>query len=213
MSEATLVTRYGWKEADVPCSCAYLVPEIMQIVARLGAKRILDLGSGNGALCGLLKKQSYAVAGCEYDKNGVDIARAAYPDIPFYNFGVQDDPAQLLATERKFDLVVSTEVIEHLFSPHHLPIFAGRVLTDDSHLVVSTPYHGYLKNLALSLADKWDAHHGPLWHGGHIKFWSRRTLTRLLEEHGFEVLEFHGVGRIPYLWKSMILVCRKQRRL
>ena len=212
MSEATLASKYGWKEADAPCSCAYVVPEVLRIVARLGARRVLDLGSGNGALCGLLKKEGYAVAGCEYDKNGVDIARATYPDVPFYNFGVQDDPAHLLATEGKFDLVVSTEVIEHLFSPHHLPIFAGRVLADDGHLVLSTPYHGYLKNLALSLTDKWDAHHGPLWHGGHIKFWSRRTLTRLLEENGFEVLAFHGVGRIAYLWKSMILVCRKRSR-
>jgi 2-polyprenyl-3-methyl-5-hydroxy-6-metoxy-1,4-benzoquinol methylase len=210
MSEASVVTRYGWKEADAPCSCAYVVPDVFQIVAGLKAKRILDIGAGNGALCGLLEQQGYAVAGCEYDKNGVEIARAAYPAVPFYNFGVQDDPASLLATEQKFDVVVSTEVIEHLFSPHQLPIYAARVLTDKGHLVLSTPYHGYWKNLALSIFNKWDFHHGPLWHGGHIKFWSRRTLTQLLEEHGFEVLEFRGVGRLPYLWKSMILVARRR---
>jgi 2-polyprenyl-3-methyl-5-hydroxy-6-metoxy-1,4-benzoquinol methylase len=211
MNEALLDSQYGWKEAEAPCSCAYVVPDILQIVARLKAKRVLDLGAGNGALCGLLKRQGYAVAGCEYDPRGVEIARAAHPEVSFYNFGVQDDPASLLTVEQKFDVVVSTEVIEHLFSPHHLPIYAARVLTDDGYLVVSTPYHGYWKNLALSIFNKWDFHHSPRWHGGHIKFWSRRTLTQLLEEHGFEVLEFRGVGRLPYLWKSMILVCRRRK--
>ena len=210
MNEALLDSRYGWKEAQAPCSCAYLVPDVLKIVAYLKAQRILDLGAGNGALCGLLKREGYAVAGCEYDKHGVEIARAAHPDVAFYNFGVQDDPAGLLEAEAKFDVVVSTEVIEHLFSPHHLPIYAARVLTDNGYLVVSTPYHGFWKNLALSLSNKWDAHHDPLWHGGHIKFWSRRTLTRLLEQNGFEVLEFRGLGRLPYLWKSMILICRKR---
>jgi len=75
-------------------------------------------------------------------------------------------------------------------------------------LVISTPYHGYIKNLALSVFDKWDSHHTPLWHGGHIKFWSRKTLTQLLEDNGFKVIGFSGVGRIPYLWKSMILIAK-----
>jgi hypothetical protein len=48
-----------------------------------------------------------------------------------------------------------------------------------------------------------------LWHGGHIKFWSRNTLSLLLQESGFEVVAFSGVGRFPYLWKSMVLVARK----
>jgi len=48
-----------------------------------------------------------------------------------------------------------------------------------------------------------------MWDGGHIKLWSRTTLTRLLEKNGFTVIEFHGVGRFPYLWKSMILVARR----
>jgi 2-polyprenyl-3-methyl-5-hydroxy-6-metoxy-1,4-benzoquinol methylase len=142
LNAASLVERYGWNEADAPCSCTYVVPDVLHVVDRLKAKRILDLGSGNGALCGLLKKQGYCVAGCEYDEKGVEIARSAYSDVPFYHCGVQDDPADLLACEEKFDVVVSTEVIEHLFSPHHLPIFAGRVLKDGGHLVVSTPYHG-----------------------------------------------------------------------
>ena len=114
-----------------------------------------------------------------------------------------------MKNESRFDAVVSTEVIEHLFSPHLLPLFAAGTLDKGGYLILTTPYHGYLKNLVLALLDGWDTHLTPLWHGGHIKFWSRKTLTRLLSENGFEVVGFSGVGRLPYLWKSMVLVARK----
>jgi hypothetical protein len=54
------------------------------------------------------------------------------------------------------------------------------------------------------LLGKWDTHANPLWEGGHIKLWSKRTLGRLLTEAGFGNLEFRGAGRIPGLWMTMI---------
>jgi len=124
----------------------------------------------------------------------------------FKQVGVYDPP-QLLE-ESAFDAVVSTEVIEHLFSPAALPVFAKAVLKPGGYLIVTTPYHGWLKNVLIALTGKWDSHHTPLWEGGHIKFWSRRTLTTLLEENGFSVSQFLGAGRVFGLWKSMILVAR-----
>jgi len=200
---------YGWNSDEAPCSCGYIAPFILKLLSRFNVKRVVDLGAGNGALCAMLEAQGYEVAGVEYDAKGVEIARAVHRKIPFYNFGVQDNPQELLASEKPFDAVISTEVVEHLFSPHLLPIYAHQILKDDGYLIVSTPYHGYLKNLALSIVNKWDFHHNPLWHGGHIKFWSRATLSTLLGENGFKVVEFHGVGRIPYLWKSMVIVAKK----
>lgn len=209
-----VVDDYGWQDAKAPYSCGYIAPKLLEILRTLRPHRILDLGCGNGALCARLAEAGYHVTGVEYDKSGVATARRSHPEIQFHAFGVQDDPAELLAkTGHSFDTVISTEVIEHLFSPHLLPQYAYRVLDDNGCLIVTTPYHGYLKNLALSVLNKWDVHHGPLWCGGHIKFWSRRTLTRLLYENGFDVVEFHGIGRFPYLWKSMLLVARKRPHL
>lgn len=75
--------------------------------------------------------------------------------------------------------------------------------------MLSTPYHGYLKNLALALAGKWDDHLGPLWDGGHIKFFSKRTLRALLEEAGFQQIDLLRVGRVPALAKSLVAVVRR----
>jgi 2-polyprenyl-3-methyl-5-hydroxy-6-metoxy-1,4-benzoquinol methylase len=206
-----LVAEYGWaSDAQPPGSCTYVMPRILEILKRFKARRVLDIGSGNGALCAELTTMNYDTVGIEYDAKGVAISRKVYPEIPFYCFGVQDDPAEFLANELLFDVVVSTEVIEHLFSPHFLPIYTHKCLKPGGYLVLTTPYHGYLKNLALSVFNKWDMHHNPLWHGGHVKFWSCKTLTNLLEINGFEVIEFSGVGRFPYLWKSMVLVAKKR---
>ena len=120
---------------------------------------------------------------------------------------VGGDPAQIPGGE--FDAVVSTEVIEHLFLPRQLLDLAFARLRPGGFLLVTTPYHGYLKNLALALFNRWDSHWSPQWDGGHVKFWSRRTLTTLLEAQGFRVLEFRGAGRFPWLWKSMVLVAEK----
>lgn len=106
---------------------------------------------------------------------------------------------------------MSLEVVEHLFDP---PSFAKTLfdLVEPGGLaIVSTPYHGYWKNLAISLTGKFDSHFTALWVGGHIKFWSPHTLRILLSEAGFTEIEFLRVGRIPVLAKSMIALARKPR--
>ena len=204
-----MVDDYGWSTPKAPNSCGYIAPRIIEILQHFQAKRVLDLGSGNGALCAEIASIGIQVAGMEYDQKGVETSIKSYPGIQFYQLGVQDSPSDLLRHEELFDAVVSTEVIEHLFSPHLLPIFAESCLKQNGHLIITTPYHGYLKNLALSILGKWDIHHNPLWHGGHIKFWSKKTMTQLLSKNGFQVVAFSGVGRIPFLWKSMVVVAKK----
>jgi 2-polyprenyl-6-hydroxyphenyl methylase/3-demethylubiquinone-9 3-methyltransferase len=61
----------------------------------------------------------------------------------------------------------------------------------------------------LAASGKLDAHFTALWDGGHIKFWSRGTLSALLQDAGFEVVAFRGAGRWPWLWKSMLIAARR----
>jgi 2-polyprenyl-3-methyl-5-hydroxy-6-metoxy-1,4-benzoquinol methylase len=203
-------SEYGWTNGQPPHTFAYLEPCILAILGKAGAKRVLDLGSGNGVLCAALRSSGYRVVGVEADRGGIEAARTSFPGIGFYQGNIDDGPDATLLREGPFDAVVSTEVVEHLYSPHRLPAYASAVLGPGGLLVVSTPYHGFLKNLVLSIFNAWDAHLTALWCGGHIKFWSRKTLTALLSENGFDVIQFHGVGRLPYLWKSMVVVARKR---
>ena len=180
---------------------------IINLCAELRARRVIDIGCGNGALCRELASRGYEVVGCEPSADGIRFAQNSAPELVFHQLGV-DDEAGAVGSE-SFDVAIAAEVIEHLVRPRNLPHFAKQVLRPGGHLIISTPYHGYLKNLALAIGNKWDSHLTPLWDGGHIKLWSRKTLSQLLSEAGFRVVRFIGAGRVPFLWKSMIMVAQK----
>jgi 2-polyprenyl-3-methyl-5-hydroxy-6-metoxy-1,4-benzoquinol methylase len=76
---------------------------------------------------------------------------------------------------KAFDLVISTEVVEHLYAPRSYAAGCFEALRPGGRFICSTPYHGFIKNLALAMLNKWDSHASPLWDGGHIKLWSRKT--------------------------------------
>jgi len=200
------IADYHFGTAEAEHTSDYLWDHVLSLLRVHDAKRVLDLGCGNGAFCARLAEAGFNVTGCDPSIEGIDQARRReLSGAQFERIGVEDDPSDRLGT---FDAVVSLEVIEHLFFPRRLPRFAARVLRPGGRLIISTPYHGYLKDLALALTNKWELHHSPLWDGGHIKFWTRSTLTQLLREEGFDVTDFRGVGRLPYLWKSMIVGSR-----
>jgi 2-polyprenyl-3-methyl-5-hydroxy-6-metoxy-1,4-benzoquinol methylase len=192
---------------EAPHTEAYLWPHVFNLCAEFCARRVVDIGCGNGALCHELAKRGYEVVGCEPSAESLRFAQDAAPQLVFHEVGVDDDPSTI--GNESFDVAIATEVIEHLVKPRNLPRFAKQLLRPGGHLIISTPYHGYLKNLILALTNRWDAHLNPFWDGGHIKFWSRKTLSQLLNETGFSVIRFIGAGRLPFLWKSIIVVAQK----
>ena len=202
-------TEHQYGSAKAQHTEAYLWRHITSLCAELRARRVVDIGCGNGALCHELARRGYEVVGCEPIAEGLRFARDAAPQLVYHQLGVDDDPSPI-GTE-SFDVAIATEVIEHLARPRNLPRFAKQLLRPGGHMVISTPYHGYLKNLILALTNRWDAHLNPFWDGGHIKFWSCKTLSQLLNETGFRVVRFIGAGRLPFLWKSIIVVAQKPK--
>jgi 2-polyprenyl-3-methyl-5-hydroxy-6-metoxy-1,4-benzoquinol methylase len=168
--------------------------------------RILDLGCGNGSLCNMLAKLGYEVVGVEESALGISLAQQHYPDCQFIRGSIYDLSSLNLAND--FDVVISVEVIEHLFNPSALLEAAKHYLKPAGTLILTTPYHGYWKNLALAITGKLDGHFSALWNGGHIKFFSVATLTKLLETANLTDIQFKYAGRIPYLWCSMLCSCK-----
>jgi 2-polyprenyl-3-methyl-5-hydroxy-6-metoxy-1,4-benzoquinol methylase len=206
------MSEYPYKDADLAYSSHYILPLIKAEIASLPAESIvIDVGCGNGSMLAKLRPYHLELHGLEISKSGLSQATKAYSEIDFsYADLTTDLSSHPLAG--KCDMVISTEVVEHIFLPRVFARNCYNLLKPHGRLILSTPYHGYLKNLALAISGKLEPHFTALWDYGHIKFWSRRTLTTLLEEPGFEVEGFHGAGRIPFLWKSMILVARKPGR-
>jgi|ERR1017187_8360262 2-polyprenyl-3-methyl-5-hydroxy-6-metoxy-1,4-benzoquinol methylase len=211
MPEASLAkSEYPYRSSAAGCAQAYLLAPVKKLVQSLGNKGpVLDLGCGNGSLSHELSKLGFEVYGVDRSDSGIQIAREAFPQVQFSLGDVEEDLSPDPFQAGSFDVVVSTEVVEHLYRPRQLIQNAFRLLKPSGHFIVSTPYHGWFKNVVLALSGKMDNHFTALWDGGHIKFWSRETLSGLLTEKGFMDLRFVGAGRVPYIWKSMILIARK----
>jgi 2-polyprenyl-3-methyl-5-hydroxy-6-metoxy-1,4-benzoquinol methylase len=177
----------------------------VELVKKLdGVKSICDLGCGNGHISGRLAALGYEVMGVDASASGIQIARRAYPSVEFVQAMIGGE-----LNLGQFDLVISSDVIEHLYRPSDLIEAAVSLLKPGSQVLIGTPYHGYLKNLALSASGKMDAHFSALHDGGHIKFFSVNTLSKLLRGYGFEDLSFTFYGRARWLWKNMICYARK----
>ena len=183
----------------------YILPDLLKLGSGLPAgTRMLDVGCGNGSIAAELSKRGFRMTGIDMAEAGIRLARASCPN---GRFEVLQANSQVLEnlSEEPFDIVYSLEVVEHLYDPRSYIAGCFAATRKGGRFICSTPYHGYLKNLALSLVDAWDHHHNPLFDGGHVKFFSRATLSNLLAEIGFVDLVFQGSGRFPYLWKTMFI--------
>jgi 2-polyprenyl-6-hydroxyphenyl methylase/3-demethylubiquinone-9 3-methyltransferase len=194
---------YGWDGLGHVHN--YLLPTLNRELDALpiAQKRVFDLGCGNGSVANWFAQRGFEVHGVDPSDSGIEYARRSFPALDLRQ-GSAYDP--LAASFGAFPLVVSLEVVEHVYAPRAFAACARDLLEPGGYLLLSTPYHGYLKNLALAVSGRMDAHFTALWDHGHIKFWSRKTITSLLEEAGLRVKRIHRVGRLAAFARSMLVV-------
>jgi 2-polyprenyl-3-methyl-5-hydroxy-6-metoxy-1,4-benzoquinol methylase len=205
---------YKWSDADQNCSHEYLLPVLQRELARTldgtartsADKRLFELGCGNGSVAAFLAAQGWDVTGVDPSSEGIGQANRAYPQLKLYQGSAYDELAE---TYGRYPVVTSLEVVEHVYAPRKYAQTLFSLLEPGGTAILSTPFHGYWKNLALALSGKLDAHFTALWDHGHIKFWSVKTLSDLLCEAGFVDLRFVRVGRVPPLAKSMLAIAVK----
>lgn len=168
------------------------------------AAHVFELGCGNGSVARTLAAEGYTVTGVDPSESGIAIAsRHAHERLRFEVGSTTDDLASRFG---RFPVVISLEVIEHCPSAREFMRSFASLLAPGGLGILSTPYHGYVKNLAIVAAGRFDRHFNPLWEGGHVKFFTRATLRALFEEFGFRRFEIHRVGRVPVLARSMLAV-------
>jgi 2-polyprenyl-6-hydroxyphenyl methylase/3-demethylubiquinone-9 3-methyltransferase len=201
---------YAYRQADPPHQQAYLQPWLDKLIAARRwppAGRVLDYGCGNGWFTGWLARQGLHAVGVDLSESGIDIARKA---VPLASFSTDVSRGNL---ERlgPFDLAICLEVIAHCYTPANELRNIHHCLKPCGTLVLSTPYHGYLKNLAMAVTGRLEGHLDTLWPGGFVHYFSMRSISRLLCEAGFENVTVGRAGRIPPLAKTMVVTCTKPR--
>jgi 2-polyprenyl-6-hydroxyphenyl methylase/3-demethylubiquinone-9 3-methyltransferase len=172
-------------------------------------KTILDVGCGDGNFAASLAMQGYEMYGVDLSDHGIGTAQQRGVGT-FVKSSIYEDMRTVFPGVTQFDAITCIEVIEHLYSPRICVARVEEALRPGGMFIITTPYWGYWKNIALSITGRLDNLLTALWDGGHIKHWSRRTLTILLKEQGLEEVGFYGAGkRPPFLWAGMMMVFRK----
>jgi SAM-dependent methyltransferase len=148
------------------------------------------------------------IVGIDPSEVGINIARNNSPEIIFHNISIYDFEQKELYG--KFDIITSIEVIEHL---NYVSVFLKQVkkyLRPDGYFLLTTPYHGYIKNLVLSVFNLWDRHFSVRNEVGHLRFFSVKSLSGMLKDAGLSNIKLYFSGRCLYLWKSMICLCQNK---
>lgn len=209
MSVESDITGYRYENAQTSTSHSYLLPTLRAELANLGniaPKRLFELGCGNGSVANILSADGWEVSGVDPSEEGITLARKNFPQIRLETGSAYENLARRFG---RFPVVTSLEVVEHVYAPRDYARCLFDLLEPGGTAIISTPYHSYLKNLAMAVSGRMDAHFTALWDHGHIKFWSIPTLTTLLDEAGFRNIRFLRVGRVPALAKSMIAIARR----
>jgi SAM-dependent methyltransferase len=155
----------------------------------------LDLGCGDGRLTAHLRAPALTGA----DVSVVALARAAERVHGARLVRLEPD-APLPFDDGCYDLVLCAETLEHVRDVQLLLSEVRRVLKPGGMLAITTPGHSRLTALKL-LFRGWESEFHPL--SPHLRYFTRRSLTRLLDEMGFEVQSLRR--------KSGTLLCRTTR--
>ena len=101
-------------------------------------KIILDIGSGRGELAYALSKSSLHVTGLDYSEDAINIAKRTFKNIKNLEF-VQADILKY-ETDKKFDVILATDVVEHIEQEMLLKMFSKvkTLLSKDGLFIIHT---------------------------------------------------------------------------
>jgi 2-polyprenyl-6-hydroxyphenyl methylase/3-demethylubiquinone-9 3-methyltransferase len=167
------------------------------------ASAVLDAGCGNGEFTSFLASLGYSVTGVDVSATAIARSKA---QVPNGRFEVASLEAGLPFQGGEFSAVWCSEVLEHITDVHAALSEFNRVLVFGGVVVLTTSYHGLIKNLAIAVAG-FERHYDP--YLSHIRFFTRRSLGACLSRTGFTPISWSGVGRRWPLWMSHFVVARK----
>lgn len=138
--------------------------EVAEICAAFDARQVVDVGCGSGHLLRALADRMPAArfVGVDYSENAIRRARDVLPEALWLVGDAYAPPLE----EGRFDLVLCTEVLEHLHRPEKVLDALVRLSAPDGRVVITVP-DGEL--------DRWE---------GHVNFWSETGLASFLAPAG-----------------------------
>lgn len=162
--------------------------------------RVLDVGCGNRRLADFL-------AGLGHEVVGLDIQTVQESSFDPVTFIKQDIASEWQVPQHFFDVVICTDVAEHLYDPTHILRQSEKALKDNGVLLFGVPNHFDLRQRLRMVFGKgiihWDnvRYEYKPWNYAHVRFFTLSELLGMFQACGWQVdrvqLNFMGGGLVP----------------
>ena len=151
----------------------------------LSARRVLELGCGEGALAAAFKARNPLAHYTAVELHGpaAAVARGRVDRLHEGDFAALDLAA--LAADGPFDLAVMGDVLEHMADPGAVLARLHGLLAPEGALAISVPNVGHWSVLAEAMAGRWPAEDAGLFDRTHLRWFTLDSLGRTLADAGF----------------------------
>ncbi len=150
--------------------------------------KVLDLGCSSGLLAERLTDMGH-------DVTGVDVMEIAGVDRRTSTF-VQADLNEGIPAEvgKDFDIVLAADVLEHLVNPGALMSQVRNVLAPDGVAMFCVPNIAHWYPRLRSTLGMFDYDQRGILDSTHLRFFTRRSIRKLVERQGFTIRRIEPVG-------------------
>lgn len=149
-------------------------------------EKILDIGCGFGEFLDVAKKRGWDAYGIELSKFASDVAKKNFKLNVF-----KGTLEQAKYPAETFDVATMFEVIEHLTDPVHILKECNRILKKKGIIIIQT---GNVESISAKLYGKrW-----PYFLAGHLHYFSKKTLSKMLEKADFKLIKVYNGDEISF---------------
>lgn len=152
---------------------------------------ILDVGCATGYLAKELKKKGCNIMGIEISQDAADIAAQHCDKVIVADV---EEIEELPFPQGYFDVIVFSDVLEHLIRPDLVLINLKRHLKPGGFVIASIPNIARLEFRVRLLLGKFDYDESGILSKGHLRFFTLKTAKKLFETSGYEITEIDYTG-------------------
>ena len=157
----------------------------LQLIGR--DKTVLELGAAAGHVTRVLKSMGNTVVAVERDGRFAEQLAAIADRVHITDLDWLD--LKKILCDQKFDVILAGDVLEHCTRPDLVLLQCHSLLSPNGSIVVSLPNVAHADVRLSLLTGRFEYRPTGLLDNTHLRFFTRRTIEKFVEENGFAIEE------------------------
>ncbi len=169
---------------------------LLGLISEKKVESILDVGCGEGFTLNRLKENGTGkkLEGIEYKKDAIELGKKTYPDIKITEGSIYDLPYK----DNSFDLVLCTEVLEHLDDPSKA--LEELVRVSKKYLVLSVPNEPFFMFAQFVRGKNWSRFGNDI---EHINHWTMFAFPKFIKKSAPNIQI--RAKKFPFAWTMLLI--------